>query len=62
MDELVFDVRIDEDGRYVARARGNGIATDAASWGELKDEVQDLIACYYGPSAQGDGARTPATS
>ena len=48
MDELIFDVSIDEDGRYVARARENGIATDAASWVELKHEVQDLIACFYG--------------
>jgi hypothetical protein len=47
MDELIFDVTIDEDGRYVAQARGNGIATDGASWSELKSEVQDLIACYY---------------
>ena len=48
MDELIFDVRIDEDGRYVARARGNGIATDAASWSELRHEVQDLVSCFYG--------------
>jgi hypothetical protein len=47
MDELIFDVTIDEDGRYVARARGNGIATDGANWTELKSEVRDLIACYY---------------
>jgi hypothetical protein len=51
MEELIFDVSIDEDGRYVAQARGNGIATDGASWSELKSEVQDLIACYYeGPT------------
>jgi hypothetical protein len=47
MGELIFDVSIDEDGRYVAQARGNGVATDGASWSELKSEVQDLIACYY---------------
>ena len=52
MDELIFDVSIDEDGRYVARARSNGIATDGASWTELKSEVQDLIQCYYGDSAK----------
>ena len=48
MDTLIFDVTIDEDGRYVAQARGSGIATDGASWDELKTEVQDLIACHYG--------------
>ena len=53
MDELIFDVSIDEDGRYVARARENGIATDAASWNELKHEVQDLIACFYADAKPG---------
>jgi hypothetical protein len=47
MSELIFDVTIDEDGRFVAQARGNGIATDCATWDELKSEVQDLIECYY---------------
>jgi hypothetical protein len=47
MNELVFDVTIDEDGRYVAEARGNGIATDGASWDDLKSNVQELIAAYY---------------
>jgi hypothetical protein len=54
MDELIFDVTIDEDGRYVAQARGNGIATDGASWAELKSEVQDLISCYYEGSKKPD--------
>jgi len=52
MDELIFDVTIDEDGRFVAQARGNGIATDGATWDELKSEVRDLIACYYEGSAK----------
>ncbi len=47
MNELIFDVTIDEDGRYVAQARENGIATDAESWDQLKLEVQDLIAAFY---------------
>jgi predicted RNase H-like HicB family nuclease len=50
--ELIFDVSIDEDGRYVAQARDTGIATDGASWQELKAEVKDLIACYYGEDAR----------
>ena len=54
MDELIFDVTIDEDGRYVAQARGNGIATDGASWAELKSQVRDLISCYY------EGSTKPA--
>ena len=57
MDKLVFDVTIDEDGRYVAQARGIGIATDGGSWEELKFEVQDLIACYYEGSAKPAGVQ-----
>jgi hypothetical protein len=49
---LIFDVTVDEDGRYVAQARGNGISTDGASWQELKAEIQDLVACYYGSDAR----------
>ena len=45
--ELIFDVSIDEDGRYVAEARGNGIATDGADWDELKTNVQELVAAFY---------------
>ena len=28
MEKLIFDVTIDQDGRYVAQARGVGSATD----------------------------------
>jgi hypothetical protein len=52
MDELIFDVRPDEDRRYVARAREDGIATDGASWDELKSEVRDLVACSFEGSAK----------
>ena len=54
MEDLTFNVTIDEDGRYLAQARENGIATDGATWQELKDQVQDLIACYY------EGSQKPA--
>lgn len=47
MSELIFDVTIDEDGRYVAEGRGNGIATDGADWDVLRANVQELIAAYY---------------
>jgi predicted RNase H-like HicB family nuclease len=53
MSELIFDVAIDEDGRYVAVARGNGIATDGANWAELRANVKELIAAYY------SGAKKP---
>ena len=47
MSELVFDVEIDETGRYCAVARGNGIATDGADWDDLKLNVRELIEAYY---------------
>jgi hypothetical protein len=48
--ELIFDVTIDEDGRYVAEARGNGIATDGADWDQLRANVQELVAAFYADS------------
>jgi hypothetical protein len=36
MSEIIFDVTIDETGRYIAAARTSGIATDADSWEELE--------------------------
>jgi predicted RNase H-like HicB family nuclease len=47
MSELIFDVTIDEDNRYVAIARDNGIATDGADWEEMKANVRELIEAYY---------------
>jgi len=47
MDELIFDVSTDEDGRYVAVARSNGIATDGATLQELKVQVRDLVGVFY---------------
>jgi len=47
MSELIFDVTIDEDNRYVAIARENGIATDGADWEEMKANVRELIEAYY---------------
>jgi hypothetical protein len=47
MDELIFDVTLDEDGRYLAEARGNGIATDGADWDDLKRNVRELIDAFY---------------
>ncbi len=50
MDELTFDVTIDEDGRFVAVARGSGIATDGATWEELRSNVRELIDACFEPS------------
>ena len=36
MDELIFDVTPDEDGRLLAVGRGESIFTDGADWEELK--------------------------
>jgi hypothetical protein len=47
MDELIFDVELDEDGRFVAVGRGASIFTDGANWEELKRNVQEVVEAFY---------------
>jgi hypothetical protein len=47
MDELIFDVEPDEDGRLVAVGRGASIFTDGADWDDLKRNVQEVVEAFY---------------
>jgi hypothetical protein len=47
MEELVFDVEPDEDGRLVAVGRGASIFTDGADWDDLKRNVQEVVEAFY---------------
>jgi hypothetical protein len=47
MDELIFDVEPDEDGRLVAVGRGASIFTDGADWNDLKRNVQEVVEAFY---------------
>jgi hypothetical protein len=47
MNELVFDVELDEGGRFVAVGRGASIFTDGADWDDLKRNVQEVVEAFY---------------
>jgi hypothetical protein len=47
MDELVFDVELDEGGRLLAIGRGESTFTDGADWNDLKRNVQEVIEAFF---------------
>ena len=47
MNELVFDVEVDEGGRLLAIGRGDSIFTDGADWDDLKQNVEDVVEAFY---------------
>jgi hypothetical protein len=47
MNELFFDVEVDEDGRLLAIGRGTSIFTDGADWDDLKRNVEEVVDAFY---------------
>jgi hypothetical protein len=47
MDELVFDVELDEGGRFLAVGRGESIFTDGADWNDLRRNVQEVVEAFF---------------
>ena len=47
MNELIFDVEVDEDGRLLATGRGDSIFTDGADWDDLKRNVNEVVEAFY---------------
>ncbi len=52
--ELIFVVEEAPEGGYEARALGESIFTEAETWDELKQAVQDAVRCHF------DEAERPA--
>ena len=48
MREVIFLVDRDPDGGFTARALGYAIFTEADTWEELKEAVQDAVRCHFG--------------
>lgn len=46
-NELIFLVEEAPEGGYVARALGHNICTEADSYDELKEMVQDATKCHF---------------
>ena len=48
MSEIIFHVVEDEsDGGFIARALGQSIVTDAATWDELRKNVREAVLCHF---------------
>lgn len=45
--EILFEVVDADDGGYVAKAIGHGIATEADTMEELHARVRDAVACHF---------------
>ena len=47
LKEVIFLVEEAPEGGYVARALGYSIFTEADTWEELKEAVQDAVRCHF---------------
>lgn len=47
--EIIFLVEESPEGGYEARALGHSIFTEADTYEDLKQMVQDAVSCYFEP-------------
>ena len=47
--EIIFLVQESPEGGYEARALGHSIFTEADTYEDLKEMVQDAVGCYFEP-------------
>lgn len=47
MNEIIFLVEEAQEGGYTARALGESIFTEADTWEELKDAIQEAVICHF---------------
>ena len=47
-EEIIFIVEEAPEGGYTAQALGYSIFTEADTWDELKEAIQDAIRCHLG--------------
>ena len=52
MSELLFEVTQDADGGFVAECLTEAIFTQAETWGELRSNVREAVAAFYGERDQ----------
>lgn len=57
MRELVFEVRQEGDGGYVAECLTEGIYSQGDTWDELRDNVREAVAAYCFDREKPDGIR-----
>lgn len=49
MTELIFEVREDPEGGYVAEALSAAIFTEAETLETLRDAIRDAVRCHFDP-------------
>ncbi len=47
LKEIIFLVEEAPEGGYTARALGHSIFTEADTWEQLKEAVQDAVRCHF---------------
>jgi hypothetical protein len=47
LEEIVFLVKEAPEGGYTAKALGHSIFTEADTWDELREAVQDAVRCHF---------------
>jgi hypothetical protein len=47
LKEIIFMVEEAPEGGYIAQALGHSIFTEADTWDELKEAVQDAVRCHF---------------
>lgn len=47
MTEIVFLVEEAPEGGFIAKALGHSIYTEADSWDDLKQAIQDALICHF---------------
>ena len=45
--EVIFIVKIDEDGEYIAKAIGYSIFTQGSNEQEVRDNILDAVQCHF---------------
>lgn len=52
LKEIIFVVEEAPEGGYTAQALGYSIFTEADTWDELKEAVQDAVRCHFEENEQ----------
>lgn len=47
LNEIIFLIEEAPEGGYTARALGYSIFTEADTWTELKEALQDAVRCHF---------------
>lgn len=47
LKEVFFQVEEAPEGGYIARALGHSIFTEADTWDQLKEAIQDAVRCHF---------------